>query len=362
MDAVPATRTAGLVMMSGLLLLSLLFGLLSEPRLPRTRLLADDSAVRNTPDAKAWDAMARNHPDDAAVQAALDWRARHDGDACCGSLSASCSSFQRCSDISWPALIGCMLLISVTGFGFTTYSTRINFLLDIPDVFTRAQKAEFVFGILGGITVTVIASLWLIRWVSDRLLLVIAALVLLAGYLTVLNYPGVALTGARFVIGSALITLSDNFVMAIGSSLFSKLVPQQLIGLWMGILQAVVFVGKVASALLLNAATADGPYYATLGGVGLALLLLIPFFRELIPQLHSPWSGAGLPVTNSAVSEEFPDEISSLDGSRAALIGSQGTGSRGTIPSYGADPYVSMPSHVTLNSAYGSSNRYNSLD
>lgn len=117
----------------------------------------------------------------------------------------------------------------------------------------------------------------------------------------------------RYVCGSVLITIADNVVMSVGTSLFTKVISPAFQGLWIGILIAAGWLAQLLSVIWVGYASTqqtlndDAPYELTLALIGVSLLLMIPIYRYLLPRLYSPWSGSALPTKQTPlISDEGP--------------------------------------------------------
>eukprot|EP00698_Gefionella_okellyi_P013177 TRINITY_DN3594_c0_g1_i1.p1 TRINITY_DN3594_c0_g1~~TRINITY_DN3594_c0_g1_i1.p1 ORF type:complete len:570 (+),score=111.40 TRINITY_DN3594_c0_g1_i1:1-1710(+) len=349
----PSMREAGFVFLGGYLIVLILFALMHEP--PRTRSViavnADDSAVGGpTPvkvaqKASKWQAQYehRNAEDTEVIQMIAQARS---SESLLDQLFDIVRIFFKFRDVSWPAVFGCLLLVTGTIFGFNTFTIRVDALLAVPHFFSGSTKAALELGVLGGVCLSVAALLLCIRFASDRALLIPFALLLALSFLSAVLWGSIPMPTWQFVSALCLNTLADNFVMAVATSLFSKLVLPSLVGIWLGLLESFVWIAKLCAALCYYHGITIGnePYWAALGLFAVALLLMLPFFRDMVPQLHSPWSGGGLPITTAALMQSSSESQHSSYGSVA--INSDTTDSLG-VPSRGSDNYRSFGSHGT---------------
>ena len=131
----------------------------------------------------------------------------------------------------------------------------------------------------------------------------VAGVVLIVGYCLVITW-GQPVNTTRFLVGAVMVTLADNVVVAIATSLYTKLITPSLTAVWIGIL-----IGSNSTAQFLGELFLpqdDLPYEVTLALIGASLLLMIPVYRFLAPTLYSPWSAGGLafPTTSSAAAAD----------------------------------------------------------
>lgn len=117
------------------------------------------------------------------------------------------------------------------------------------------------------------------------------------------------------------------------------------------------FVGSFWSAAFSGQTTSNLPYETTLALIGLALLLMIPVYRRVLPQLFSPWSGHGLPRKPSyhstlPTTASVPTQPFNISGSltaallpKQASLGSDGASvhSEASRHGIGMRPLQSMP-------------------
>lgn len=101
-----------------------------------------------------------------------------------------------------------------------------------------------------------------------------------------------------WVTGSVITVISEQVILGLAHSLLTKLVTTPMQSMWAGLIMSMqALTNGVAFAWVDHDPNVEYlPSEITMGLVGAALLIMIPVYRRLVPQLFSPWSGAQLPV------------------------------------------------------------------
>jgi hypothetical protein len=213
-------------------------------------------------------------------------------------------------------MVAHFLLINAAMFGFQVYSMLATMtMFAIPDT-----NVQLIFAVVSlGVSALALSTLLvLIRvGITDRVLILASGLALIIGYGLVITWGVVS--PVRWLIGSAIITVADNAVIALGTSSFTKLVSPTLLGAWIGVMIATNSLAQLIGSVWVSP-QADTPYEITLALVGASLLLMIAVYRFLAPTLYSPWSGGGLPVPTERSAGAAAAAAVGLDSERSALV------------------------------------------
>eukprot|EP00698_Gefionella_okellyi_P015710 TRINITY_DN444_c0_g3_i2.p1 TRINITY_DN444_c0_g3~~TRINITY_DN444_c0_g3_i2.p1 ORF type:complete len:275 (-),score=57.20 TRINITY_DN444_c0_g3_i2:185-1009(-) len=199
-----------------------------------------------------------------------------------------------------------MVFVCAVYFGSAVYASllqngalNINFGNNTPQIDLVLNLVLFIgaFGIIVYMIVVSVVS----SYVDDRKNLVFHALFTIVGLLVSINYPGQSLTWTRYLIGALFVTIGLNMMLGIGTGLLSKVIPPPFVGIWMGTLVAAEQVLVLIAAVWVNPYTQfrpsmDIPFVVTLCLIFVTLFSLIPVYRNLLPQMYSPWSGGALPT------------------------------------------------------------------
>eukprot|EP00698_Gefionella_okellyi_P023883 TRINITY_DN8283_c0_g1_i1.p1 TRINITY_DN8283_c0_g1~~TRINITY_DN8283_c0_g1_i1.p1 ORF type:complete len:478 (+),score=64.95 TRINITY_DN8283_c0_g1_i1:97-1530(+) len=177
------------------------------------------------------------------------------------------------------------------------YSVLINVLLAPQGELTLQDRQAIVFGVLGFYVLYFAAACIVARYVDDRKLLAVQAILLVLGYGLVISWTTFSVV--RFVLGSVALATSLSIILAIATALLTKLVPHAYVNLWISMVAALErlmgFVGSYWASAFTTQTSSNLPYETTLALIGVAMLLMIPVYRRMLPQVFSPWSGHALP-------------------------------------------------------------------
>eukprot|EP00698_Gefionella_okellyi_P001502 TRINITY_DN11434_c0_g1_i1.p1 TRINITY_DN11434_c0_g1~~TRINITY_DN11434_c0_g1_i1.p1 ORF type:complete len:519 (-),score=87.71 TRINITY_DN11434_c0_g1_i1:176-1732(-) len=207
--------------------------------------------------------------------------------------------------VSLPAILVTFSLICAAYLAHHVYFAQLLFMIDDGNL-SIEWKDGVVYGSLSVIVVWFGVLLAVSRRISDRKMLAFHAVLMVLGYLLVISYG--AFSAPRFVCGAVLLSITLNVMIALGTSLFSKLIPHSFVGVWIGVLslfeRSVSAMASVWANLFSTAAPiSDIPYEITLGLLGITLILMFVIYARLLPAFYSPWSGSALPTKNILPSE-----------------------------------------------------------
>eukprot|EP00698_Gefionella_okellyi_P002031 TRINITY_DN11909_c0_g1_i1.p1 TRINITY_DN11909_c0_g1~~TRINITY_DN11909_c0_g1_i1.p1 ORF type:complete len:505 (-),score=85.05 TRINITY_DN11909_c0_g1_i1:447-1961(-) len=178
------------------------------------------------------------------------------------------------------ASLACLFLINASEFGVNLTYSEMTVLYG---------SLLVLFSVL-----SIIVVILLLRKVSDRALLAGAAVLMFVGYLIVVPTNTTDTCGIRCVIGSYVVLLADDAVVATSTSLLSKLIAPGTESIWLGFMLSTSATSSLLIHMYIPSYTI-GVYIVSVCWMFSALLLQIPVYKYLLPQLFSPWSGGALP-------------------------------------------------------------------